>query len=83
MDFAGQRLSERMYQICVVFFAIVGFILGYATGSFRTMMLIYGAGVAIAIFIAVPDWKYFNQNPQKWLRAESRDKAGSTKAKRR
>ena len=28
MDFQGQRLSERMYQICIVMFAILGFVVG-------------------------------------------------------
>jgi hypothetical protein len=63
-----------MYQICIVLFAVVGFVAGYGTGSFRTMMVTYGAGVVVAIFIAVPDWKYFNQHPQRWLRADSREK---------
>ena len=58
MDFQGQRLSERMYQICIVMFAILGFVVGYGTGSFRAMMLTFGAGVVLAIVIAVPDWPY-------------------------
>ena len=33
MDFEGQRLSERMYQICIVLFATLGFAVGYGTGS--------------------------------------------------
>ena len=78
MDFKGQQLSERVYQVCIVLFACVGFVLGYCAGSFRTMMVTYGAGVSIAIFVAVPDWVYFNQHPQRWLRADKREghKAG-------
>jgi signal peptidase complex subunit 1 len=83
MDFQGQRLSERMYQICIVMFAILGFVVGYGTGSFRAMMACFGAGVVIAIVIAVPDWKYFNQHPQRWLRADAREKQGGGKGKRR
>jgi signal peptidase complex subunit 1 len=83
MDFQGQRLSERMYQICIVMFAILGFVVGYGTGSFRAMMACFGAGVVIAIVIAVPDWKYFNQHPQRWLRADAREKQGVGKGKRR
>jgi len=67
MDFKGQKLSELMYQICIYIFGVVGFVVGFATGSFRNMMLIYGVGVMMSIVIAVPDWPYFNQNPQRWL----------------
>ena len=83
MDFQGQRLSERMYQICIVMFAILGFVVGYGTGSFRAMMACFGAGVVIAVVIAVADWKYFNQHPQRWLRADAREKQGGGKGKRR
>lgn len=83
MDFQGQRLSERMHQICIVLFAILGFVVGYGTGSFRAMMTCFGAGVVIAVVIAVPDWKYFNQHPQRWLRADAREKRAGGKAKRR
>jgi hypothetical protein len=47
------------------------------------MMACFGAGVVIAIVIAVPDWKYFNQHPQRWLRADAREKQGGGKGKRR
>jgi signal peptidase complex subunit 1 len=83
MDFQGQRLSERMHQICIVLFAILGFVVGYGTGSFRAMMMCFGAGVVIAVVIAVPDWKYFNQHPQRWLRADARERQAGGKAKRR
>jgi hypothetical protein len=33
----------------------------------RYTMLIYAAGVVLAFVIAVPDWPYFNQHPQRWL----------------
>lgn len=56
-----------MYQITILLFAAVSFVVGYAISSFRTMMLIYAAGVVLAFVIAVPDWPYFNQHPQRWL----------------
>ena len=56
-----------MYQITVLLAAVVSFVIGYATSSFRTMMLVYGGGVVLAFVIAVPDWPYFNQHPQRWL----------------
>jgi signal peptidase complex subunit 1 len=59
-----------MYQLTILLFAIVSFVTGYATSSFRTMMLIYTAGVVIAFVIAVPDWPYFNLHPQRWLEVD-------------
>eukprot|EP00740_Mantoniella_antarctica_P013772 CAMPEP_0181380110 /NCGR_PEP_ID=MMETSP1106-20121128/19364_1 /TAXON_ID=81844 /ORGANISM="Mantoniella antarctica, Strain SL-175" /LENGTH=81 /DNA_ID=CAMNT_0023499107 /DNA_START=100 /DNA_END=342 /DNA_ORIENTATION=+ len=71
MDFAGQRLSELMYQITILLFAVLSFAVGYATSSFRTMMLLYAAGVVVAFVIAVPDWPYFNLHPQHWLAVDA------------
>lgn len=48
----------------------MSFAVGYATSSFRTMLLTYGAGVVLAFVIAVPDWPYFNQHPQRWLKMD-------------
>ena len=67
MDYRGQRLSELMYQVTIGIFGVVAFLVGYLAGSFRAMMLTFGAGVVLAIVIAVPDWPYFNQHPQRWL----------------
>ena len=70
-DFQGQKLSELMYQVIILLAAVVSFVIGYATSSFRTMMLIYGGGVVLAFVIAVPDWPYFNQHPQRWLAVDA------------
>jgi signal peptidase complex subunit 1 len=75
MDYKGQRLSELMYQVTIGIFGVVAFLVGYLAGSFRAMMLTFGAGVVLAIVIAVPDWPYFNQHPQRWLSVED-PKAG-------
>lgn len=56
-----------MYTFTIVLFGIVSFVVGYVTSSFRTMMIMYGGGVVLALVIAVPDWPYFNQSPQRWL----------------
>jgi len=67
MDFRGQELSERLYQLVLVLFAVAGFVVGYGTGSFSTMMGVFGVGVALALVCSVPDWVYFNQHPLHWL----------------
>ncbi|KAK3271264.1 hypothetical protein CYMTET_20376 [Cymbomonas tetramitiformis] len=72
MDFEGQKLSEIFYQYTILIFALISFLSGYILGSYRLMMMLYGAGVALAFVISVPDWPYFNQHPLTWLPASSR-----------
>mmetsp|Transcript_36379 Transcript_36379/g.102775 ORF Transcript_36379/g.102775 Transcript_36379/m.102775 type:complete len:89 (+) Transcript_36379:255-521(+) len=67
MDFKGQQLSERLAVFTILLFAVVSFLLGYFSSSFKLMMMVYAAGVAMAFVISVPDWPYFNQHPMKWL----------------
>lgn len=67
MDFEGQKLSEQLAIYTTMVFALLSFLVGYLAGSFKLMMVLYAAGVTMAIVISVPDWPYFNQNPLKWL----------------
>ncbi|XP_024005595.1 probable signal peptidase complex subunit 1 [Eutrema salsugineum] len=67
MDWQGQKLAEQIMQILLLIAAVVAFVVGYATASFRTMMLIYAGGVALTTLITVPSWPFFNRHPLKWL----------------
>ncbi|KAF8109615.1 hypothetical protein N665_0094s0081 [Sinapis alba] len=67
MDWQGQKLAEQLMQILLLIAAVVAFVAGYTTASFRTMMLIYAAGVALTTMITVPNWPFFNRHPLKWL----------------
>ncbi|KAL1202390.1 Signal peptidase complex subunit 1 [Cardamine amara subsp. amara] len=67
MDWKGQKLSEELMQILLLVFGGVAFITGYATSSFRTMMLIYAGAVLFTTMITVPNWPFFNRHPLKWL----------------
>ena len=66
MDFVGQHLAERVYQVIIVLFSVVGFFVGYAKQEFSLTFYIWAAGVALACLAAVPDWPFYNRNPVKW-----------------
>ncbi|KAF2544211.1 hypothetical protein F2Q70_00033736 [Brassica cretica] len=67
MDWQGQKLAEQLMQILLLIAAVVAFVVGYTTASFRTMMLIYAGGVGITTLITVPNWPFFNRHSLKWL----------------
>ncbi|VVB09816.1 unnamed protein product [Arabis nemorensis] len=67
MDWQGQKLAEQLMQILLLIAAIVAFVVGYVTASFRTMMLIYAGGVVLTTLVTVPNWPFFNRNPLQWL----------------
>ncbi|KAJ0252401.1 Uncharacterized protein HA466_0131950 [Hirschfeldia incana] len=67
MDWQGQKLAEQLMQILLLIAAVVAFVVGYTTASFRTMMLIYAGGVGVTTLITVPNWPFFNRHPLKWL----------------
>ncbi|VFQ69923.1 unnamed protein product [Cuscuta campestris] len=67
MDWEGQKAAEQLMQILLVSSALVALFVGYALGSFQTMILIYGGGVVLTSLITVPNWPFFNRHPLNWL----------------
>ncbi|KIZ03674.1 hypothetical protein MNEG_4279 [Monoraphidium neglectum] len=67
MDFEGQKLAETLLYRLLIVFAAIGFVVGYAAGSFRLMVLINAAGLAATLLVVVPNWPFFNRNPFNWL----------------
>ncbi|CAN8328523.1 unnamed protein product [Cochlearia groenlandica] len=67
MDWQGQKLAEWLMQILLLIAAVVSFVAGYATASFRTMMLVYAGGVVLTTLVTVPNWPFFNRHTLKWL----------------
>lgn len=51
MDFKGQYYCERLFQILVVLFGIVGFIVGYLQQDFRLTFLFLSAGGGISAVV--------------------------------
>jgi len=67
MDWQGQKLSEMLMQIMLLVSAVGAFVAGYAMSSFKNMLIIYAASVAITLLTTVPDWPFFNRHPLQWL----------------
>jgi signal peptidase complex subunit 1 len=67
MDFEGQRAAERLQTHMLFYFAAAAFLLGYLTGNFQLMVLLYAAGGVLALVLVVPDWPMFNKHPLQWL----------------
>ena len=47
-------------------YAVVAFLTGYLQQNFNLMMTIFGAGVALACLLSVPDWGWYNKHPLQW-----------------
>jgi signal peptidase complex subunit 1 len=67
MDFEGQKQAELLLYRLLVLFGALGFLGGYAVGSFRLMVLVNAAGLALTLLVVVPNWPWYNQNPLNWL----------------
>ena len=72
MDFVGQKHNERTFQIMVVVFGLVGFVVGWIEQNFRWTFLCLAAGGGISAVICLPDWPWWNLHPLEWLRSGMR-----------
>ncbi|VDD85809.1 unnamed protein product [Enterobius vermicularis] len=66
IDFVGQRKAERIYQVILVLFAIIGFILGYITQQLSVAIYTLGIGLLLSVLLVVPPWPFLRQNPIHW-----------------
>ena len=67
MDYKGQMLSENLYYWIIILFGAVAWVVGFLKEDFYVTVLGWGAGVALATLLCVPDWPWFNRNPITWL----------------
>lgn len=74
MDWDGQKVSEQLMQYLLLASALVALLSGYVAGSFRSMLHIYLAGVAVTFMLTVPDWPFFNRHPFTWAEPVSAQK---------
>lgn len=51
----------------LIAFAVVGFLVGYATGNFSLLVYINAVGLAVTLALVVPDWPFFRRHPLNWL----------------
>mmetsp|Transcript_13718 Transcript_13718/g.15627 ORF Transcript_13718/g.15627 Transcript_13718/m.15627 type:complete len:87 (-) Transcript_13718:338-598(-) len=80
-DFKGQKLCETIYQRVLLFFSLIGFLIGFLFEDFGYTVKILGFGLAIATVLCVPDWGMYNQNPIDWVGRKKPQTVQTRKAK--
>lgn len=70
MDLRGQDLAAWIYQLVVVGFAVLGFLLGWALGDISVTLLVFLVGVAVAAALVVPDWPMYNKMQIRYLKSD-------------
>lgn len=66
MEWRNLNFGEKLLHFLLPLSALFAVGALYLTSSCKSMLGIYGVGVVITMFIAVPDWPYFNRNPLSW-----------------
>jgi signal peptidase complex subunit 1 len=66
MDYAGQALCEKLYQLIVLVAGLIGFGIGYKEQSFYVTFLWCVAGFVVACVVCVPDWPIYRRHPLHW-----------------
>jgi len=66
VDFKGQQLSERIFQVVTVAATVIGFFYGWYEQSFAKTVEVWAVGVALSVVLCVPDWWFYRKNPIEW-----------------
>ena len=59
MDFVGQGRAEKLYQIIIVLFGVVGLVWGYTIQQFSQTVYILGAGLLLSSLLTIPPWPIY------------------------
>jgi len=70
MDFDGQRRAERIFQVIIALFAVVGFVWGYICQHFSQTVYILLAGFILSCILTLPPWPMYRKKPLKWQPAQ-------------
>ncbi|KAI4244641.1 MAG: hypothetical protein L6R40_002845 [Gallowayella cf. fulva] len=71
IDFEGQKLTELFSTIILVLTGFLAFALGFVQQNIWVTLWVGLGGTALAFFVVVPPWPIYNENPERWLRANS------------
>ena len=52
MDYKGQQLSELLFQIIIILFGAVGWVIGYFQQDFLVVFQAWAVGVVISIIVS-------------------------------
>lgn len=66
VDYIGQKNGEKLFQVIIVVFAIVGFFVGYVYEQLSYSMIVLGIGCLIAALLTLPPWPMYRRNPIAW-----------------
>lgn len=66
MDFEGQKSAERLYQGIILFFGVVGFLVGYYYQMFSYTVGLLAVGSLVATLVCGIPWGYYRRHPLKW-----------------
>eukprot|EP00936_MAST-01D_sp_MAST-1D-sp1_P002480 g2480.t1 len=87
VDYKGQEVAERIYQIIIIVCSLIGFVWGFVKQDFKYTFYVWAIGLFASIVICTPDWPMFNKNPIKWQpsvleKLEARKVAAKTQARK-
>jgi len=78
MDFEGQKLAERIFQIIILTSAIIGFAVGNYNQRFSFTVYILGIGFVLCCLITLPPWSMYRKTPLNWQKPVIDDHAESS-----
>ncbi|KXT03473.1 hypothetical protein AC578_1563 [Pseudocercospora eumusae] len=67
IDFKGQQLAEYITYGLLSVVGAIAFLAGFITQNIYHTLYIGLGGTALCFLIVVPQWPFFNQNPQPFL----------------
>ncbi|KAL8706760.1 MAG: hypothetical protein Q9225_007916 [Loekoesia sp. 1 TL-2023] len=71
IDFEGQKLTELFSTVILAVTGLLAFIIGFAQQNIWVTLWIGLGGTALTFLVVVPPYPIYNENPEKWLPANS------------
>ncbi|GAB6019928.1 Signal peptidase complex subunit 1 [Chamberlinius hualienensis] len=66
MDYEGQRLAEKLFQIIIITSGIIGFMIGNYNQRFSYTVYILAAGFVLCCLLTLPPWSFYRKHPLNW-----------------
>ncbi|WFD29789.1 hypothetical protein MSPP1_000802 [Malassezia sp. CBS 17886] len=67
IDFEGQRVAERIYQVILTTAAALGFIVGFVRQDLALTAYTFAGGILLSLAVCVPAWPLYNRYDVKWV----------------
>ncbi|VDO97612.1 unnamed protein product [Soboliphyme baturini] len=69
VDYEGQRLAERIFQVIITVMAVIGFAAGYIVQRFSWTIYSVLFGFVLSCALILPPWPYLRRHPLQWLKS--------------